>query len=121
VDLGRRPRSYYAFALLFLVGVPLAMLASGDHIEHFWRGLAIVLFLLWRLARRGHITWALLIVWNAFIALSVIAVGPGSGWNIDAPLPLACTLASLALLLSPSMREFVGVRGGLWRRGVSRA
>jgi hypothetical protein len=119
VALGRLPRTYHAFALVFLVGAPVAMLASGDRIEHFWRGLAIVLFLLWRLARRGHIVWALLLVWNTFLALSAIAIGGPGGWTVGAPLMLACSAACVVLLLTPSMREHVGVR--VRRRGVSRA
>lgn len=110
------PSTYHALALLLLVGVPVAMLASGNRIEHFWRGTAIVLFLLWRLARRGHIVWALLIAWNAFLALTVIGIGGPGGWTVAAPLMLACAAGSLALLLTPSMRAYVGVRGALRRR-----
>src|SRR6476646_9956200 len=115
------PRTYYAFALVFLIGFPAAALVNGDRIEHFWRGLAVVLCLLWRIARRGRIVWTLLLVWNAFLALSVIALTPLFEWSAGAPLLLACALASVALLLAPSMRYYVGVRPPLRRRRPSRA
>jgi hypothetical protein len=77
--------------------------------------------MLWRIARRGYITWALLVVWNAVMALSVIAIGGPGSWTPGAPVFLLCALSSVALLLAPSMREYVGV-GGLFRRGsVARA
>lgn len=104
------PRTYYAFALVLLAGFPGAMLAQGQRIEHFWRGLVIVLFLLWRLERRGRIVWTLMVVWNAFLVLAVLGTGDPGSWTTGAPLLLACALASVALLLSPSMRAYVGVR-----------
>jgi peptidoglycan/LPS O-acetylase OafA/YrhL len=118
---GRRelPRTYYAFAFVLLVGFPAAYLANGQHIEHFWRGLAIVLFLLWRIARRGRIVWTLMVVWNAFLALAIVGTTP-LAWTAGAPLLFACALASVVLLLSPAMREHMGMRG-LLRRGVSSA
>jgi hypothetical protein len=113
--LRRLPRAYYAFALVLLVGFPDAMLLNGQRIEHFARGLAITLFVLWRLARRGYITWSLLVVWNAFLALALVSLADHGTWSVGAPLLFLCAAASVALLLTPSMREQVAVRG-LFRR-----
>jgi hypothetical protein len=115
------PLTYYAFALVLLVGFPAAYLVDGQHIEHFSRGLAIVLFLLWRVARRGRIIWALMVVWNAFILLAILGTGGPGAWSAGAPLFLGCALASVLLLLSPSMREYVGVRALPRRGGASHA
>ena len=111
------PRNYYAFALVLLVGYPLAMIVNGQRIEHFGRGLAIVSFMLWRLARRGHIMWALLLVWNVVMVLAFVGTADPSSWTPGAPLFFLCMIAPVALLLSRSMREHVGVRGPFGRRG----
>jgi hypothetical protein len=115
------PRTYYAFALVTVAGFPVATLANGQHIEHFWRGLAIVLFLLWRVERRGRVIWTLMVVWNAFLALAIIGTGDPGSWTSGAPLLLACALPSITLLLSPSMRDYVGLRAIWARDAVSRS
>ena len=115
------PGTYYAFTVITVAGFPVAMLANGQRVEHFWRGLAIVVFFLWRVERRGRVIWTLMVVWNAFVALAIIGTGDPGSWTSGAPLLLACAFMSIALLLSPSMRDHVGLRA-IWRRDtVSRA
>lgn len=115
MPVGSLPRTYYLFALVLLVGFPLAYVAGGQHIEHFWRVLVIVLCVLWRIARRGRIVWTLMVVWNAFLALAIVGTGEPGSWTAGTPLFIACALASVGLLVSPSMRGYVGVRGLLRR------
>ncbi len=113
--LHQLPRTYAPFALLTAFGLPLITLVQGEAIHPSAPGLAFVALLLVGLARRSVLAWTLLLLWNLFFALAVgLVFGGGSGGGQlllpSAPLFLLLGLSSAALLLSPSMREHVGIR-----------
>ncbi len=113
--LRQLPRTYALFALLTAFGLPLIMLVQGEAIHPSAPGLAFVALLLVGLARRSVLAWTLLLLWNLFATLAfglVFGGGSGSGeWLLpSAPLFLLLGLSSVGLLLSPSMREHVGIR-----------
>jgi hypothetical protein len=107
-SLRQLPRTYVPFALLTMFGPLLIMLVQGDAIHPSAPGLAFVALLLLALARRALLAWILLLAWNLFFAF---AVAGASGWTFpSAPLFLLLGLISAGLLLSPSMRQHVGIR-----------
>jgi hypothetical protein len=106
---------------VLLVAFPDSLLLNGGSAAHVGRYLLLVLFVLWRLARGGRMTWRLLLALNLFLTIAIAAtVGPGQ-WTVGAPLLFACSLASVGLLLSRSMREHVWPRSLPRARGISRA
>lgn len=105
----RLPRTYMAFAFLTLFGMLPAMLVDHDSIHPSAAGLAFIALLLVAVSR-GHVfAWALLLVWNAFLVLTVVA-GSGGTWLPGVPLVLLDGILGLALQLAPSMRAHVGLR-----------
>jgi hypothetical protein len=103
------PRTYIAFALLTLFGMLPAMLVDHNSIHPSAAGLAFIVLLLIGVAR-GHVSaWALLLVWNVFLVLTVVAVSSGT-WLPGTPLILLNGILGLALQLAPSMRTHVGLR-----------
>ncbi|MHB8490827.1 MAG: hypothetical protein ACYDA6_01250 [Solirubrobacteraceae bacterium] len=114
--LRRLPPMYGPFALLTMCGPLLVMLVQGDGIHPSVRGLAFVALLLVALARRSVLAWGLLLIWNLFVTLAVAGAGiGGSSGRGGLLLPNALLLfllglVSMVMLLSPSMREHVGIR-----------
>ena len=106
----RLPRSYLAFVLVSVFGPLLVMLIQGDRIRPSIGGLAIVALLLVGLARGSLIAWALLLLWNVFLAFSVAATSGGDWLLPSAPLLLLVAAVSAPLLLPSSMVEHVGLR-----------
>ena len=100
---------------MLLVAFPDSLLLNGSSAAHFGRYLVLVSFVLWRLARRGQMAWRLLLALNLFLTVAIAAtVGPGQ-WTVGGPLLFACSLASVVLLLSRSLREHI------WPRSLPRA
>jgi hypothetical protein len=105
----RLPRTYFAFALLTLFGLLPAILVDHDSIHPSAPGLAFIALLLIAVAR-GHVFgWALLLIWNAFLVLAVVAAAGGT-WLPGTPLVLLNGILCLALQVAPSMRAHVGLR-----------
>jgi hypothetical protein len=111
------PRTYFPFALLTMFGPLLGMVAAGDSVHPSVAGLAFVALLLWGLARASGIAWLLLLLWNAFVVVSVVGVS-GSTVSLGGVLLLLTAVPSVLLLLSPSMRAHLGVWQG--RRAAAR-
>jgi hypothetical protein len=105
----RLPRTYIAFALLTLFGILPAMLVDHDSIHPSAAGLAFIALLLIGVARGHALAWALLLVWNVLLVLTVVAVSSGT-WLPGTPLVLLNGMLGLALQLAPSMRTHVGLR-----------
>jgi hypothetical protein len=105
----RLPRTYVPLAILTMFGTLPAMLIDGDNIRPSAAGLAFVALLLVGVARGSTVAWALLLIWNAFLAFSIAATVGGS-WLPGAPLLLLNAVLCLGLLLAPSMRAHLGVR-----------
>ena len=95
------------------------MLIQGDKIRPSAGGLLIVALLLVGLARGSLTAWALLLLWNVFVGLSVAVASSGAWLLPSAPLLLLVAVGSAGLLLSPSMRELVGFRR--WTPGHPRS
>ena len=108
---GPVPRTYLPFVLLTVAAPPLIMLVHGDRIHPSAPGLAFVALLLLGLARGSVVSWTLLLLWNLLMLLA-IAAATGAGMQWSAPVLLMVALASVALLLSSSMRRHVGVSRG---------
>jgi hypothetical protein len=106
-----------AFAFLTLFGVVPAMLIDHDSIRPSAAGLAVIALLLLAVARGHLFAWALLLLWNGFFVLSVVAVAlsdaAGSGGGPASPGDPLLVLnfgLCLALQLTPSMRAQVGLQ-----------
>jgi hypothetical protein len=117
VPARRLPRTYMAFAFLTLFGVVPAMLIDHDTIRPSAAGLAVMALLLLAVARGHLFAWALLLLWNGFFVLSVVAVAlsdvAGSGGGTASPGDPLLVLnfgLCLALQLTPSMRAQVGLQ-----------
>ena len=108
---GPVPPTYLPFVLLTVAAPPLIMLVQGDRIHPSVPGLAFVALLLLGLARGSAVSWTLLLLWNLFMSFA-IAAATGAGMLWSAPLLLVVALASVALLLSSSMRRHVGISRG---------
>lgn|GEM_PF-4329299 len=106
---------------MLLVAFPDSLLLNGGRAAHVYRYLAIVFFVLWRLARRGRMTWRVLLAGNTFLTVAIAATLDPGEWTVGGPLLFACSLASVVLLLSPSMREHIWPRSLSRARGISRA
>jgi hypothetical protein len=116
VPAWRLPRTYFAFAFLTLFGVLPAMLVDHDSIRPSTAGLVFIALLLLAVARGHLFAWSLLLLWNGFFVLSVVAVAlsdaAGSGGGAASPgdpLLLLNFAVCLALQLAPSMRTHVGL------------
>jgi hypothetical protein len=92
-----------------MFGPLLGMVVVGDTVRPSIPGLAFVALLLLGLARGSHVAWLILLVWNAFVVLSVIGTA-GSTLLLGATFLLLNGVLSLALLLSPSMRRHLGAQ-----------
>jgi hypothetical protein len=94
------------------------MLVDHHSIRPSAGGVAFVAVLLLAVARGRVFAWALLLIWNAFLLLSVLAVSGGS-WLPGMPLLALNAFLCLALQLAPSMRAHLGLRRkdevtGIW-------
>jgi hypothetical protein len=107
--LHRLPRTYVAFAVVTLFGLLPAMLVDHNSIHPSAPGLAFIAFLLVAVARGHAFGWALLLIWNIFLVLTVVAATGGT-WAPGTPLILLDGTLGLALQLAPSMRAHVGLR-----------
>jgi hypothetical protein len=105
------PRTYIPFALLTLFGMLPAMLIDHSGIHPSAAGLALIAMLLFGVARGHVLPWALLLIWNLFLVLTVVALSGGS-WLPGTPLVLLNGVLGLALGLTPSMRIHVGLPRG---------
>jgi hypothetical protein len=102
------PRTYFAFAFLTVFGMLPAMLVDHNSIHPSTAGLAFIALLLVAVARGHAFAWTLLLIWNSFLVLSVIAISGGT-WLPGTPLVLLNGLVGLGLQLTPSMRAYVGL------------
>jgi hypothetical protein len=105
----RLPRTFIAFAVVTLFGMLPAMLVNHDGIDPSAPGLAFIALLLIAIARGHAFAWALLLIWNVFLLLTVVAVTGGT-WAPGTPLILANGILGLMLQLAPSMRAHMGLR-----------
>ena len=101
---------YWPFALLTMFGPLPIMLLQHNPIHAKPAGLALVALVLFALARRSRTWWALLLLWNVFLVLSVaLAVGNPEGMTVGAPRLALLGLSCAVLQLRPSMRHHVGL------------
>jgi hypothetical protein len=105
----RLPHSYWAFVLLSFGAPPLIMVITGQKIQPRAAALVFVALILWALGRGSMFAWGLSLLWNAVLLLAFAAVG-ATGVSLSGVLLLLTTAVSLWALLSPSMRELVGLR-----------
>jgi hypothetical protein len=109
VSLRRLPRTYLAFVLLSICGPVLVVANGGGRLTGSGAAVVVVALLLFGLARGSRTVWGLFVAFGAVGMLSTFSVS-GGGLPPNVLCLLAYNVGSLALLLSPPMRQHVGIR-----------
>ena len=102
----------YAPALVLMLFGPLAIeLAQGHATKPSAVRLVVLALFFMGLARRWLGAWLVLLAANVLYVLST-AIVPAGGpvFEVSAPLRFALSVVCAALLLSPSMLRYVGIR-----------
>ena len=110
--LRQLPHTYAALAVLMMVG-PLVKLADGGTINASVVEWIVFGLLLLGLTRRWLGSWVLLLAWKGLYVVTAPALRPSPGPAIGLPrdgLLFALCVLCLGLVLSPSMRQYVGIR-----------
>ena len=76
--LASLPRTYLAFVLVMLAGLPVMLMIQGERIHASAPALALVALLLYALGRGSMLAWALFLLWNLFTG-SAVALSTGGG------------------------------------------
>src|ERR1700689_3346562 len=111
--LRQLPGTYAMLAALMMLG-PLVKLAQGGTIPASVIEWVVLGLLLVGLTRRWLGAWVLLLAWNGLYIVSSLALRPSPGPTVGLPqdgLLFALCVLCVGLVLSPSMRRYVGLRG----------
>jgi len=100
-----------AYALLALAGYGLALLPGDPDVgTPNWKGLVVGVVLLWLVARRSAVAWALVFVMTAW---AVLALGfMGMSLNLGSAGIVVVFCVQLLLLLLPPLRPWTSARRG---------
>jgi hypothetical protein len=110
--LRQLPHTYAALAVLMLLA-PLVKLAHGGTIHASVVEWIVFGLLLLGLTRRWLGSWVPLLAWNGLYIVASLALRPSPGPTIGLPhdgLLFALCVLCLGLVLSPSMRQYIGIR-----------
>jgi hypothetical protein len=108
MSLRQFPRTYIALVLMEFVGQPVLFLATGSPLHPSPGGLIILALIVMGIARRSYLAWGLLLTWTAFEFFAVTLLLASSSQTTAGIAWLFYNAASLALLLSPTMRRYLG-------------
>src|ERR1019366_10068693 len=96
-------------SVLMMVG-PLVKLADGGTINASVVEWIVFGLLLLGLTRRWLGSWVLLLAWNGLYIVASLALRPSPGPTIGLPPDGLLFVLCLGLVLSPSMRQYIGIR-----------